>query len=52
MQDQIVLSRKKVEKLLKKVQKEKLYDQLEPTGRTEKRVKIEILERILSGELI
>ena len=52
MEDQIILSRKKVEKLLKKVQKEKLYDQLNDYARAEKRTKIDMLERILDGELI
>lgn len=52
MEDQIILSRKKVEKLLKKIQKQKLYDQLDSGERAEKRTKIDMLERILTGELI
>lgn len=52
MEDQIILSRKKVEKLLKKIEKQKLYDQLNPAERAEKSTKIQMLERILDGELI
>jgi hypothetical protein len=52
MEDQIILSRKKVEKLLKKIQKQKLYDQLDRGESAEKRTKISMLERILDGELI
>lgn len=52
MEDQIILSRKKVEKLLKKIQKQKLYDQLDRGESAEKRTKISMLERILEGELI
>jgi len=52
MEDQIILSRKKVEKLLKKIQKQKLYDQLDRGESAEKRTKIQMLERILDGELI
>jgi hypothetical protein len=52
MEDQIILSRKKVEKLLKKIEKQKLYDQMNDYARAEKTTKISMLERILDGELI
>ncbi len=52
MEDQIILSRKKVEKLLKKIEKQKLNGQMNDYARVEKRTKIDMLERILDGELI